>query len=102
MQMPSRFDRFRQIFRFSTIALPYLSYFGIVGLLADTIYLWRAFRRSPIDPPLQTGLLWISGLMVISSCFAFDRGEAFLQLINYFPYFLLFAVLPYFLRASCS
>ena len=99
MQMPPRFDRFRQIFRFSTIALPYLSYLGIVGLLADTIYLWRAFRRSPLDPPLQTGLLWISGLMVISSCFAFDRGEAFLQLTNYFPYFLMFAVLPYFLRS---
>ena len=98
MQMPPRFNRFRQIFRLSTIALPYLSYLGIAGLLADTIYLWRTFKRSPLDPPLQTGLLWISGLMVISSCFAFDRGEAFLQLTNYFPYFLMFAVLPYFLR----
>ena len=95
---PIGFDRFRKIFRFSPIALPYLSYVGIVGLLADTIYLWKTFRRSPIEPPLQTGLLWISGLMVISSCFAVDRGEAFLQLTNYFPYFLMFAVLPYFLK----
>ena len=95
---PIGFDRFRKIFRFSPIALPYLSYVGIVGLLTDTIYLWKTFRRSPLDLRIRQGLWLISGLMVISSCLAFDRGEAFLQLTNYFPYFLMFAVLPYFLK----
>jgi O-Antigen ligase len=96
--LPPGFDRFRKIFRFSPIALPYLSYVGIVGLLADTIYLWKTFGRSPLDSRIRQGLWLISGLMVISSCFAVDRGEAFLQLTNYFPYFLMFAVLPYFLN----
>ncbi|MBD3882864.1 O-antigen ligase family protein [Phormidium tenue FACHB-886] len=96
--LPRGFDRFRRIFRFSIIALPYLSYVSVAGLILDTLYLVKTYKRSSLDPLIRNGLLLICGLMLISSALAFERGEAFLQLTNYFPFFLMFAVLPYFLK----
>ncbi|MBW4658737.1 MAG: O-antigen ligase family protein [Drouetiella hepatica Uher 2000/2452] len=91
------YDRF---FQAGLIALPYLTYLGLVGIGVALIYLLITFRRSRLDSFTRNGLLLISGLMVLSGLFAFDRGEAFLQLTNYLPFFLLFAFLPYLLRGA--
>jgi len=99
----SRLDRMRpydRLFQAGVISLPYLSYFSWVGLGIPLIYLLKTFKRSPLDKFTRNGLFLISGLMVLSGLFAFDRGEAFLQLTNYLPLFLLFAYLPYLLRGS--
>jgi O-antigen ligase len=87
-----------RLFRVSFASLPYLSYASLVGLVAVIFILLGKFRSVAIDPLIRNGLLVLSGLMLLSCCLAFNRGEAFLQLANFFPFFLLFAVFPFLLN----
>jgi hypothetical protein len=97
------------LLRGSLIALPYLSYLGLVGLGVITLtlagrWLAGAFRRIKppeqrlLDPIASNGLWLLTGLLIISCIGAEDRGEAFLQLTNFLPFFLFFAVVPAILK----
>ncbi len=99
-QLPGQLRGYDRLFAFGLITLPYLTYLGLVGIGVTLICLLITLRRSPLDKLTRNGLLLITGLMVLSGFFAFDRGEAFLQLTNYLPFFLLFAYLPYLLRGA--
>ncbi|PSB08915.1 hypothetical protein C7B76_25985, partial [filamentous cyanobacterium CCP2] len=98
-----------QFLRGSLVTLPYLSYLGLVGLGLITLTLagrslMATFRRSvphkrsELDPVTRNGLLLLTGLLLISCIWAEDKGEAFLQLTNFLPFFLFFAVVPAILR----
>lgn len=87
-----------RLFRWSMVTFPYVSYVGIAGLFIVLVMLLKQFRRTALDRTSNLCLLAISGGMVLSALFAYDRGEAFLQLFNFLPYFLMFGVLPYLLR----
>lgn len=99
-----------QLLRGSLITLPYLSYLGLVGLGIITLTLagrwvtgkdWRSGtlqQQSVRDPIVSNGLWLLTGLLVASCVFANDRGEAFLQLTNFLPFFLFFAVVPAILK----
>lgn len=89
-----------RLFRVSFVGLPYVSYASLVGFVAVIFILLGKFRKAAIDSLTRNGLLLISGLMLLSSCLAFNRGEAFLQLANFFPFFLLFAVFPFLLSKT--
>jgi O-antigen ligase len=97
MRLPSLL-RIWQLFRFSFVSLPYFYFAVFPGLVAVIGLLWAKFRRSGLDRETNTLLLLITGLLWLSCLFAANRGEAFLQLANFLPYLLLFAVLPYLLR----
>ena len=58
------------------------------------------FRRVAIARWMQLGLGAIAILMVLSTLTAYNRTEAFLQLWNFVPFFLLFAILPYVLHQA--
>lgn len=75
------------------VVLPFASYLGLallVGLMVTT--LCQRFKA------IQT-TLWHQGYglltlgLVVSACFAVNRGDAWLQLTNFLPYFLLVGVL---------
>lgn len=85
------------LLRGSLIVLPYLSYVGLVGLIALIFSLLAKHRRSALDSFTRNGLLLLTGLLILSSGLAANRGEAFLQLANFLPFFLLFGVLPFLL-----
>lgn len=87
------------LLRGSLLLLPYLSYVGLVGLVVVLFSLLVKFKRTALDPFTGYGLLWVAGLMLLSSVFAVNRSEAFLQLANYLPFFLLFSVLPFLLTS---
>ncbi len=75
------------------IVMPYVSYVGFVGvfivLMARMWQLgWRLFQ-----PPMVRGLSAIAVGLLINASIAFYRPEAFLQLTNFIPFFMLFAVL---------
>lgn len=95
MQSSLSLRRCQALFRISLIALPYLFYPSLLGLLVTLIgvLVVKAPRRS-LDPLTQASLIGISILLVISSLLAKDPGEAFLQLSNFLPFFWLFAALP--------
>lgn len=85
------------LLRGSLLVLPYASYGGLIGLIGLIGSLLIRHRRSPLDPITQNGLWGIVGLMLLSSLLAENRAEALLQLANFLPFFLLFAVLPFLL-----
>lgn len=89
-----------RLFRFSFVSLPYFYFAVFPGLIAVIGLLWARFRRSALDRSTRNIVLLITGLLLLSSLFAADRGEAFLQLANFLPYLLLFSVLPYLLQGT--
>lgn len=80
--------------------LPYLSYLGLAGLVVLIFSLLIKFKRTALDPVTRNGLLLLTGLLLLSCAFADDRAEAFLQLANFLPFFLLFAVVPFVLNST--
>ncbi|NJR65554.1 MAG: hypothetical protein HC772_09935 [Leptolyngbyaceae cyanobacterium CRU_2_3] len=94
-ESPRQVGFYQRLFGMSVASLPYLSYVSFVGIGVVLIYLLKTFKRSPLDSFTRNGLLVITGCMGLSCLFSVDRGEAFLQLTNYLPFFLFFAFLPY-------
>jgi hypothetical protein len=84
----------------SLIILPYVSYIGLAGLVVLMISLLVQFKRTALDPFTRNGLLGLTGLMLLSCTLAENRAEAWLQLANFLPFFLLFAVLPFVLNTT--
>ncbi|WP_088892743.1 O-antigen ligase family protein [Leptolyngbya ohadii] len=95
----TRENLFDRLFRGSMAGFLYLHAVSMVGIAAAMGYVWRR-GKAALDPITRNSLWVLSGLLVLSSLFAYDRGEAFLQLIHFLPFFLLFAVLPYFFRST--
>lgn len=89
-----------QLLRGSLVILPYASYLGLAGLIVLIFSLLIQFKRSALDPFTRNGLLLIAGLLLLSCVTAVDRAEAFLQLANFLPFFLLFSVLPFVLNST--
>lgn len=89
-----------RIFRYSLISLPYLSYVAFPGLLYVMGALYRRYPTTALDRETRFGLMAIAGLMLFSSAFAYDRGEALLQLANFLPFFAVFAIVPFVLATA--
>jgi len=70
---------------------PWMPNFGIVGLLLAVAIIWKQQYRTIIRRPLNWGLAILSGWLIITCCFAYDRPSAFLGLANLLPYFIVFA-----------
>ncbi|NJN57720.1 MAG: O-antigen ligase family protein [Leptolyngbyaceae cyanobacterium SL_5_9] len=97
----SRTFRFYQkVSRFSLISLPYLNYLSFLGLFVVLVFLIRQFYKTVLQSQVCLGLLVVSGLMILSSSFAFSKEEAFLQLTNFLPFFVFFAFLRFLLKGS--
>jgi O-antigen ligase len=90
----------QRVFRFSLSSSPFLYNISLTGLFAVLIFLIAKFRRTALDPITRNGLVGVSVLLILSSVFANSKGEAFLQLANFLPYFLFFAFLPYLLKGA--
>ncbi len=89
-----------RLFRFSFVSFPYLFFAAFPALFAVIGLLWIKFRRSALDVTTRNLVLAITGLLWLSCLFAANRGEAFLQLFNFYPYLLLFTVLPHLLKGT--
>jgi O-Antigen ligase len=90
---------FKRFLTLNLLILPYASYISLVGLGSMIWVLLGRFRRLALEPWLRNGLIALTGLMLLSGAMAFNRGEAFLQLANFLPFFLLFGVLPLVVRS---
>lgn len=78
------------ILRLSCLFLPYLSILSLVGFLVSAGQGWR-WGWPGIGQTLKARLfLGLSLLLIISSWGAANRGEAFLQLVHFIPFFIFF------------
>lgn len=89
-----------QLLQGSLCILPYVPYLGLAGLIGLIFSLFIQFKRSALTPFTRNGLLLITGLLLLSCVLANNRAEAFLQLGNFLPFFLLFAVMPFVLNST--
>lgn len=73
------------------LLFPWFPTLGIVGLLLAVAGVWRQEYRTIIRRPLNRGLALLSCWLILSSCFAYSRPDAFLGLPNLVPFFIVFA-----------
>lgn len=84
----------RRLLRLSLVLLPYISYLGFLGILIVLLAAGFQAKRTVLDSQTRHGLMLISGLMVVSCGVAYHPPEAFVQLGNFLPFFLFFAIAP--------
>ncbi len=82
-----------QVWLVGLIVLPYVSYLGLVIMLG--LFISALCQRGKQVWRLcgQRGLGWLTAGLLIVSTFALNKGESFLQLTNFLPFFLFFGVL---------
>lgn len=84
------------------VILPYASYIGLLILAVLFCQALRQRGKQVLRRCSQQGFGWLSvGLLISSSAAAVNKGDAFLQLTNFLPFFVFFGVLstePGFLR----
>lgn len=90
-----RFPAYFRLFCYSLIALPYLSYVTFPGIVYVAGRLYQRYSAVAADRITRLGFGAIAVLMGMSTAFAYDREQAFLQLFNFLPFFALFMVLPF-------
>lgn len=73
------------------LLFPWLPSLGIVGLLLAVAGVWKQEYRTIVRRPLNWGLAILSCWLIITSCFAYSRPDAFLGLPNLLPFFIVFA-----------
>ncbi len=77
----------------SLLVLPFSALFGCVGMMVAAIAVWRQKSTQLMASRINQGFALLGGLMVFSAAVAEHRGDAFLGLFNFLPYFFCFASL---------
>ena len=89
----NRPPRREQIWLASLVILPYASYLALLVMLG--LFISALMQRGQQVWRLcgQRGFGWLTAGLLLSASFGLDRGEAFLQLTNFLPFFVFFGVL---------
>ena len=73
------------------LLLPLLPSLGASFIVIAILITWQKHYQSLIHRPLNWGLATLAVLLVITTGFAARRGDAFLGLFNFLPFFILFS-----------
>jgi len=79
------------LFQLGLLVFPLSPLLGLVGLIAAVIVTWLRRHSTIISRPLNWGFAFLSVLLMITCCLAYDKTAAFIGLFNFLPYFLVFA-----------
>ena len=71
--------------------LPLLPSFGALSIILAALITWQKFYRRIIHRPFNWGMTLLAALLVFTTSFAVNRGDAFLGLFNFLPFFIVFA-----------
>lgn len=71
--------------------LPLLPTLGASSIILAALITWQKFYRRIIHRPLNWGITLLAALLVLTAGFAVNRGDAFLGLFNFLPFFIVFA-----------
>ena len=77
----------------SFVALPYAMYAALLVMSYLLVTAMVSRGRSVWQLCGQWGCGWLSAGLLLSASFALNRGDAFLQLANFLPFFVLWGVL---------
>ncbi|MEB3312283.1 MAG: O-antigen ligase family protein [Snowella sp.] len=73
--------------KWGTMILPFNPILSLLGLLFAYFSVWKKRYFSLIQSPLGLGFAILSILLILTTVFANNRGEAALGLANFIPYF---------------
>jgi len=73
------------------IILPVSPFFAAFCFLSMMVNVWRQEFHTIIRRPVNRGFAILAALLLVNACFAQNRGDAFLGLFNFLPFFVLFA-----------
>jgi O-antigen ligase len=79
--------------------LPFSAFLGCTPILIAAIAIWVKKFSILSREPINRGFAILSGLMIVSAWFADDRGNAFLGLFNFLPFFFVFPALSDLIRS---
>ena len=82
--------------------LPLLPSLGALAIFITLLTTWRSHYRRIIHCPLNWGWAIVAILFVISTSVAVNRGDAFLGLFNFLPFFILFAAFSDLIRTPAQ
>ena len=80
------------LFVTSLVFLPYFLYLSLAGLVATIGIELKCHRQQIFSLLYKWGFMLLGAGLLISSSFAYNRSEAFVQLANFLPFFLFFAI----------
>lgn len=73
------------------IILPVSPFLAAICFLGMMVNVWRQEFHTIIRRPVNLGFAILAALLLVNACFAQNRGDAFLGLFNFLPFFVLFA-----------
>ena len=82
--------------------LPLLPSLGALAIFLALLATWQSRYRRIIHRPLNRMWATIAVLFLISTSFAVNRGDAFLGLFNFLPFFILFAAFSDLIRTPAQ
>ncbi|MEM9945621.1 MAG: O-antigen ligase family protein [Cyanobacteria bacterium P01_D01_bin.36] len=88
----NRFPSHQHLWLASLVALPYIMYGSLIVMLCLIISEMRLRGHKVWQICAQWGFGWLSAGMLLSASFGINRGDAFLQLVNFLPFFVLWGV----------
>ncbi|MEM6449697.1 MAG: O-antigen ligase family protein [Cyanobacteria bacterium P01_D01_bin.105] len=86
-------QRSQRLWLISLVILPYVSYAGLLVMVLPYVAALRKRGKCVWQCCGRYGFGWLTAGLLLSAGFAINRGEAFLQLTNFLPFFLFFGVL---------
>lgn len=89
----SRSSRNDRLWLMGLVLLPYVSYAGLPVLAWAFIAALRQRGKQVWQLCGRWGFGWLSAGLLLSACFGINKGDGFLQLVHFLPFFLFFGVL---------
>jgi O-antigen ligase len=80
--------------QFGVLILPFISSLSATSLVLAFSLIWKQGYRRLLQYPTNWGFLLFSFWLIVTSCFAFKPGEAFLGLPNFLPFLALLTASP--------
>jgi len=84
------------------LLLPLLPSLGALAISIALLITWQRQYHRIIHRPLNWGMATIAALLVVTTSFAFNLGDALLGLFNFLPFFILFACFSELIRTPAQ
>lgn len=84
------------------LLLPFSAFLGGVLLLVTSLVIWQQELKTLARQPLNWGFITLAVWLLVTSCFAFNRYNAFLGLFNFLPFFFVFSALSHLIQTPAQ
>jgi O-antigen ligase len=97
-----RLKRAWQLFQGGLLIAPVLPAWGTIVMTIASLIAWQQDARKILKLPLNQGLGLLALILILSSCFAVNAGNALLGLANLLPFLIVFAGLSQLLQTPAQ